>query len=686
MEFWRFRAALVALLALVLGASPFGVAGEIAESAADPSSFTTVIDATEYDERFATVEELLSQVPGTRVRRFGGLGAQSTVSIRGSKAEQVLVLLDGVRMNSSSRGAADLSTIPVRQVARIEVIRGGGAARFGSDAVGGVILITTRGAAANGLHADAALAAGGQTLRGGDVAFSGAGDRGSALVTYSRLSSKNDFEFDLAPTRGDGAPQTFTRLNANFAEDSGLFRGTLRAGATSRFDATVDLYQKRNGQPGSALGRARGGAEDDDISCISADEDYRRGIARLAFANERLLRGAFEIAGSVRSDDSRLDDPAGGCGFISPFVTGGRDHASWLERESQLESRWAAQPLGLGFVSLSGSAVAGLRYTTVDSSDADLHRRTSVAASLLPEIALFDATLRLFPALGVETADTSSGLARSAAFRAMVPVKTDDSTAWLPAVGAIVQVSPGFQLKANWKRVLRRPTFTELFHPDWSFVRGNPSLEPEKGWNADVGFELASDGAGFVRGVRVQASLFQRELEQGIEWLLNTNRAYMPVNTGRARALGAEISIESRLWNRLELAGTYTYTKARYLRPEPGAAFGSGVAPIFPHSPENAVTARAALDLGALEPWTEVRYESEFAYQVGRQTLAPAATVLDAGLIFRPARLRAFDFLPEALTLSVEASNLLREQRVDSLGQPLSKEALWVFRIRGATP
>jgi len=683
-ESWRLGAAAAVLVALVL-ASPFGVAGENAEAPEDPSAFSTVIDATQYDERFATVEELLSQVPGARVRRYGGLGAQSTVSIRGSKSEQVLVLLDGVRLNSSSRGAADLSTIPLRQVARIEVIRGGGAARFGTDAVGGVILITTRTAAANGLHADAALAAGGQTMRGGDVALSGAGEQGSALVTYSRLSSQNDYEFDLTPpARGTSPPQTysFTRLNANFAEDSGLLRGTLVAGATSHFDATVDLYQKRNGQPGSTVGRFRPDARDEDISCVTADEAYRRGIARLAFANERLLGGAFELAGSVRSDDGALDDPGGEC-FFGP--TSGIDHSNWLERESQLESRWAAQPFALGFVELSGSAVAGLRYTTVSSSDAERERRTSVSASLLPEVSLFDGTLRLFPALGVETADTSSGLARSAVSQAMSPVDTDDSTAWLPAVGAIVQVAPGLQLKANWKRVMRRPNFTELFHPDWGFIRGNPSLAPEKGWNADVGFVLASDGAGFAREVHVEASLFQREIDEGIEWLLN-GRTYMPMNTGPARALGAEVSVGAKLWRRLELGATYTRTNARYLRPDPSAAFVSGVKPIFPHVPLNAVTARAALDLDVLEPWSELRYESEFAYQVGLKSLAPAATVVDAGLIFRPARLRLLAFLPEALTLSVEGTNLGREQRVDSLGQPLSKETLWVFRIRGATP
>ena len=77
-----------AVLAVLFAAAPYGVAGELSESAEDPSAFSTVIDARDYDDRFATVDELLDQVPGVRVQRYGGLGSASTASIRGSKAER----------------------------------------------------------------------------------------------------------------------------------------------------------------------------------------------------------------------------------------------------------------------------------------------------------------------------------------------------------------------------------------------------------------------------------------------------------------------------------------------------------------------------------------------------------------------------------------------------------------------
>jgi iron complex outermembrane receptor protein len=80
------RAASAAVLAFALPAlllARVGVTGELSESADDPSAFATVIDARDYDERFATVEEVLEQTPGVRIRRFGGLGSYSTASIRG---------------------------------------------------------------------------------------------------------------------------------------------------------------------------------------------------------------------------------------------------------------------------------------------------------------------------------------------------------------------------------------------------------------------------------------------------------------------------------------------------------------------------------------------------------------------------------------------------------------------------
>jgi outer membrane cobalamin receptor len=90
-----------------------------------------------------TAADALRMVPELSVRAYGGLGGLAQASIRGSTPSQVLVLLDGIPLNSVALGQTDLTTISVDAVERIEVLRGPFAAIYGSGALGGVINIVT---------------------------------------------------------------------------------------------------------------------------------------------------------------------------------------------------------------------------------------------------------------------------------------------------------------------------------------------------------------------------------------------------------------------------------------------------------------------------------------------------------------------------------------------------------------
>jgi len=93
----------------------------------------------------ASIDEILQQIPGMDIRRRGANGVQSDIGFRGSSFEQVLLLLNGVRMNDSQTGHNSLN-IPVdlEDVERIEVIKGPAARRFGQNAFAGVINIITK--------------------------------------------------------------------------------------------------------------------------------------------------------------------------------------------------------------------------------------------------------------------------------------------------------------------------------------------------------------------------------------------------------------------------------------------------------------------------------------------------------------------------------------------------------------
>jgi outer membrane receptor for ferrienterochelin and colicins len=83
-----------------------------------------------------------SQVPGTNSGLYGGLGSMANFSIRGSSAEQVLFLLNGMPLNSALNGGYDLKKLNAN-IKRIEIVRGPASALYGANALAGVVNIIT---------------------------------------------------------------------------------------------------------------------------------------------------------------------------------------------------------------------------------------------------------------------------------------------------------------------------------------------------------------------------------------------------------------------------------------------------------------------------------------------------------------------------------------------------------------
>jgi outer membrane receptor protein involved in Fe transport len=165
--------------------------------------------------------ELLQALPEVEVREPVAGGAVS-VSIRGSGAERVLVLLDGEPINDPATGVADLRAVPVAAIERVEVRRGAMAAAFGPGAMGGVIsVVTAAGSVAGSGDGGAALttrlrgevgAYGWRSLEGsverqvGGAAGRGAGGRGSGGGSSLGLTARcSDFDGD-SPVRRSGYP------------------------------------------------------------------------------------------------------------------------------------------------------------------------------------------------------------------------------------------------------------------------------------------------------------------------------------------------------------------------------------------------------------------------------------------------------------------------------------------------
>ena len=111
----------------------------------ETSPSITVITGKELEQKqVTTVADALREVPGLDVIESGSRGSFTSVLIRGADADQVLVLIDGVRVNSTTLGFFDFSQLTPENIDRVEVLRGWGGTLYGSQAVGGVIQIFTR--------------------------------------------------------------------------------------------------------------------------------------------------------------------------------------------------------------------------------------------------------------------------------------------------------------------------------------------------------------------------------------------------------------------------------------------------------------------------------------------------------------------------------------------------------------
>lgn len=121
-------------------------ANGIAQSRNEVGQAISVIDLKTLEtQQTSVITDILRTVPSVNIARNGGVGAQSSVFIRGGDSSQTLVLIDGVRINdpSSPNAAFDFGALLTGNIGRVEVLRGPNSVIWGSQAIGGVINIQT---------------------------------------------------------------------------------------------------------------------------------------------------------------------------------------------------------------------------------------------------------------------------------------------------------------------------------------------------------------------------------------------------------------------------------------------------------------------------------------------------------------------------------------------------------------
>ena len=301
------------------------------QSIADLVADVTVIGPDEIARSGAdSLAALLSRQPGIEIVQNGGPGATTGVFIRGANRGQTVVLLDGLRIGSSTVGAASFEAIPLDQIDRIEILRGPASSLYGADAIGGVIQIFTRRGGSS-LAANASAGYGTYATVTGAAGVSGtSGPVRYSLQVGGRRSDgfnaiANPANFSWNPDR-DGYEAANAAASANFewAKDQSLGASYFRNRLNSQFDAStghddrtitvLDAWQVESRNRITPAWRwtiVAGQTGDDSKSSTAYGEyDYRTRDAQYRWQHDVAL-AAGDLSLALERREERLTDNAG---------------------------------------------------------------------------------------------------------------------------------------------------------------------------------------------------------------------------------------------------------------------------------------------------------------------------------------------------------------------------------------
>ncbi|WP_127024163.1 TonB-dependent receptor domain-containing protein [Rheinheimera mangrovi] len=201
-------------------------------------SSVTVLDREQIEQaQVSDLPALLRQVAGVQISRSGGKGQTNTIFLRGGSAGHTLVLIDGVRTGSATLGYASLAELSLQQIEQIEVIKGPKAALYGSDAIAGVIAITTRKADNTSVQ----LKTGRYQSHEADIATS---QQYGDVTVRANLGWSDSEGFDVRPgtqADKDGFDQRYGKLGAEYNTAYGVWsvdHNVLRSRGQYDYDPT----------------------------------------------------------------------------------------------------------------------------------------------------------------------------------------------------------------------------------------------------------------------------------------------------------------------------------------------------------------------------------------------------------------------------------------------------------------
>lgn len=612
-------------------------------------SFYSLITRDQFEGKVESLAEVIEKEAGVQVRQAGGLGSFSTVSLRGSSSEQVLVFLDGILLNDASGGGVDLSTISLSDVDSIEIFKGITPMSFGRSSIGGAVNIRTL-RAGKGLHGNVSAGYGSfdtwQTS--GYVNHKpGALDY---LASASYLTSKNNFTFtnDRGTTWNPRDDREEERHNAQFKENNFLGKLGYDFSENVRIDVMDQWFAKDQGLPAWNNSRK---------AKTSFSTDRNIAVVKLT-ANDL---GPHNLNTSSFLDCTHqveeYDDSLGQLGLgkqRNRYITdriGGHFLLDWRTEKNTLTPM-----LDVQHETYEPRDLLNPKNRIGESS------RNSISSGLQDNLYLFQERLILTPALRYTFIMDERNSAVNLWGKRVKGTSVSEGS-WNPQLGAKYQVLENLFLKSNIARYVREPAFYELFG-DRGFFIGNPELKPEVGINFDLGFEAGWKGSGlWLQNISASSAVFHNQVEDLITLVYDARGIGKYVNISDALIQGIENTLKIEFLKHLRFIGTATWQNP--VQESEIKVFNDKV---LPGRFQESFLARLEAFWGPAKIYGEFTAQSGLFYDAANLLKAKPQALINVG----------GSFSYRAVTVSVDAKNLGNDQYEDFNGYPMPGRSAYV--------
>lgn len=482
-----------------------------------PADISVITKEEIADQNYASASDALRAIPGVNVLGSGAKGSsmgQDKILLNGD--ERVLVLVDGRRMNLGSSGNSSADWLPpVNAIERIEVLKGGGSALYGTDAVGGVINVIMKKGSDIGNHVTVKAAGGSWNAEQYAISASGSNDSGLGLIVSATKERRGEYKFKNA----NGKSQMMK--NSGYDDTGVIVKLDQKVGEDNRIGVN---FEHINAEGGSPFGYSKWGTTD---------------------SHKRISNNV-----ALRYDWNESSDEKG---YVQVYKN--YQHAHFRSPSVSNQSNFTDSTVGFEAqqnfkFSETDAFTAGLEYykTTVDNNALYTGKRD------INNKAIFAENRWEF----APTWQLNTGL------------RYDHHSRYGSEVTPKVALNKKFDENSNvylsWGRVFNAPTTDDLFwhqvdSSQWGtfYTYGDPNLKPEKGYVWTFGGNTKLN-----EKTSLSANVFYSKITDAIDWDYTSVPNYtLAVNVNKEKRRGLELSLNHDFDDNLSAYASYTYVQVK---------------------------------------------------------------------------------------------------------------------------